>query len=214
MESSSLINRTTIQEMRTIIRKLAGLFLSFMGLYFLQERSENFFESILALPLGVILLFCGIWLFFKKGEITPPPPPVYKFDIDIVDGTSYERYLDHLESITESVIRACPYSKIPVLVTVQKIDVRYCSVGLSIYDYPGFIDNSFGKGFTAGNGTAHFTTDTATGFTTPKRVLDEILIQFNWADIPKEITEMEILNQGQMAKTPLIICRFNFGPMN
>lgn len=197
------------------MRRIIGGVLYAIGAFFALEgvtqiRYVSLFEVVLNLAIGIAFFYTGLYL--RETSKTPPKKTQnYVFSIDIVDGTSYETYLSRLGRITEDLIRACPCSQIKVLVTIQKINCKYCSVALSMYDYPQNRNISFGKGFM--NGNAQFRTDTATGFTTPNRAKDEILLQFDWYDIPKEITEIEVLDQGQTATNPLVVCRFIFGPI-
>ena len=85
-----------------------------------------------------------------------------------------------------------------------------CSVWFEIYDVLFKMENvTFGREFKVSDDLAAFETNQATGFTTVQDVKRELTLQFNWHDVSTRITELKVIDYGDMTYTPMVILRFD-----
>lgn len=101
------------------------------------------------------------------------------------------------------------YGEISVCVSVQKIDHTYCKISGSFLADCGFHYVQFGNGYRF-NGTDYvsFETNRATGFTTVEDVKREMLLQFNWFDLPVYDAKFTVLAHGDYINHPYISYSF------
>lgn len=101
------------------------------------------------------------------------------------------------------------YGEISVVVIVQKIDNIYCKISGSFLADCSFSGVNFCNGYRF-NGTdnVQFETTQAKGFTTLEDIKREILLQFNWDDLPVYNAEFTILNHGDFTNKPYISYSF------
>ncbi len=101
------------------------------------------------------------------------------------------------------------YGEINVVVTVQKNNDTYCTVSGSYLADLNFSGVNFGVGYNYnGNDKASFKTKLATGFTNLEDVKREMLIQFNWSDLPTYNTKFTTINHGDYVSRPYISYSF------
>lgn len=123
---------------------------------------------------------------------------------------SYSSVLNRLEQDVHYIANyTYGYGEISVVVTVQKTDSTYCTVGGSFLADVSFNGVSFQDGYNFdGNDHVLFETKLATGFTSLEDVKREILLQFNWSDLPVYNENFTILNHGDYINKPYISYSF------
>lgn len=123
---------------------------------------------------------------------------------------SYSSILNGLEQDIHYIAKnTYGHGKISVVVSVRKINASYCKVSGSFLADVGFNGVLFRGGYVFnGSDMVRFETESATGFTTIEDVKREMLLQFNWHDLPVNDSKFTVIKHGDYTTTPFI--SFNF----
>ena len=165
--------------------------------------------------LGIIAGVIGFYIRFSKSDSSTAPCANKRIKGKNLHCTvsntfgSFSSVLNNLEQIVDCVLRHCVGHEIEVLIIIQKENAINCSIDFQIENirYQDY-NITFGNEFQVYNETARFNTKNATGFTTPERIKQELLLQFNWPDILVNINELSVLEHGDFKNTPMIVFRF------
>jgi len=168
--------------------------------------------SFLLLVIGIIVFVVAMTDNNNNSKSSKPSANAKNINVSFGSETprSYSSVLNRIEMDVHYIANySRGYGEINVLVTVQKINNTYCTV------YGCFLADCSFQGVTCGtgyifNGDNHITfqTNLATGFTNLDDVKREILLQFDWDDLPVYNAKFTVLDHGDYVNKPYISYSF------
>lgn len=123
---------------------------------------------------------------------------------------SYSSILNRLEQdVYLLATQTRGYGELSVVVSVRKMNSNYCRVSGSFLADGTLSGARFDSGYQFnGTDSVKFETSSATGFTSVEDVKREMLLQFDWNDLPVYNPQFTVLAHGDFVTTPYISYSF------